>query len=92
MRDDDMINLQFRLKNCLQTILELEPDIERLELGHVLLKEYSVLRSFIEKLDQVVLEEEDVCRIERATANFLEELKLPLSFMQKETPKRQMMQ
>ncbi|GFM35463.1 hypothetical protein [Desulfovibrio psychrotolerans] len=73
--------LQSRLRNCLQTILELEPDLEGLEIGHDLMKEFDLLKSFMEKLDDVELQEEDVRRIETATANFLEELKGPLSDM-----------
>lgn len=88
---EDSIHLQMRLKNCLQTILELEPALERLELGHVLLKDYATLRSFIEKLEEVSLQEDDVQRIERATSNFLEELKLPLAFMEEQAAKRQQM-
>lgn len=86
------MNLHLRLKNCLQTILDLEPEIERLDLGHVLLKEYAQLKSFIDKLGQVNLEEEDVNRIEAATENFLEELKTPLSFLDDEPAKRRLMQ
>lgn len=71
--------LQSRLRNCLQTILELEPDLEELELGHDLMKEFDLLKSFMEKLDDVALQEDDVRRIETATTNFLEELKGPLS-------------
>ena len=80
-------NLQRRLRNCLQTILELEPDIKKLDLGHVLLKEYELLRGFIEKVNDVPLREDDVLRIEKATALFLDELKTPLSFLT-ETPAR----
>ncbi|GFM33867.1 hypothetical protein LN040_02480 [Desulfovibrio subterraneus] len=71
--------LQSRLRNCLQTILELEPELEGLELGQDLMKEFDLLKSFMEKLEDVDLQEEDVRRIETATANFLEELKGPLS-------------
>lgn len=78
-------NLQRRLRNCLQTILELEPDLKRLDLGHVLLKEYELLKGFIDKVGDVPLHEDDVLRIERATALFLEELKVPLAFLT-ETP------
>ncbi len=92
MYENTTENLQVRLRNCLLTILELEPDLKRLEIGQELLAEYSLLRSFVDKLDEVLLEEEDVCRIERATAIFLDELKLPLSFMHGQTFKRQMMQ
>lgn len=73
--------LQDRLRNCLQTILELEPEIERLELGERLLKEFTLLKSFVERLGSVEVNETDVRRIEEATASFLEELKEPMSLV-----------
>lgn len=68
-----------RISNCLQTILELEPELKHLEMGHSLIKEFVVLKAFLEKIDKVDLREEDVLRIERATSTFLEELKGPLA-------------
>lgn len=76
--DSNASNLQSRLLNCLETIIELERDLERLELGHVLLSEFEQLKSFMERIDQVAVDEEDVRRIEAATSNFLDELKIPL--------------
>lgn len=69
----------YRISNCLQTILELETALKRLEMGHALVKEFVVLKAFLEKIDRVDLREEDVLRIERATSTFLDELKGPLS-------------
>lgn len=80
--DSNATNLQSRLLNCLETIIELERDIERLELGHVLLAEFNQLKTFIERIDQVSVDEEDVRRIEAATSNFLDELKVPLGLSQ----------
>lgn len=68
-----------RISNCLQTILELEPELERMELGKSLLAEFSVLKEFLQKIDTVVLSEEDVLRVETATSSFLDELRLPLA-------------
>lgn len=79
--------LQSRLLNCLETIIELERDLERLELGHVLLSEFDQLKSFVEKIDRVAVDEEDVRRIEAATSNFLEELKGPLDQVQDDVHK-----
>ncbi|BBD07803.1 uncharacterized protein DFE_1077 [Desulfovibrio ferrophilus] len=76
--------LQSRLMNCLETIIELERDLERLDLGHVLLSEFSQLKDFMERIDQVAVDEEDVRRIEAATSNFLDELKMPLGIMNDE--------
>ncbi|HEU6437884.1 hypothetical protein FVW20_01695 [Desulfovibrio oxamicus] len=88
----DHEGLHSRLKNCLQTILELEPDLERLELGGELMQEFTVLKSFMERLDAVLLDEDDVRRIERATANFLEELKGPVSAMRRRGEQRRLLQ
>ncbi len=71
-------NLMHRITNCLQTILELEPELKQLELGHMLLKEFGLLKAFLLKVDKLDLEEEDVQRIENATASFLDELRMPL--------------
>lgn len=71
-------NLMHRITNCLQTILDLEPELKRLELGHVLLKEFGLLKAFLLKIDKFDLEESDVQRIENATASFLDELRAPL--------------
>lgn len=68
-----------RISNCLQTILELEPELERIELGKSLLAEFSVLKEFLQKIDSVVLSEDDVLRVETATSSFLEELRQPLA-------------
>jgi len=80
--DPNVTTLQSRLLNCLETIIELEQDIERLELGHVLLAEFNQLKTFMERIDQVAVEEEDVRRIEAATSNFLDELRVPLGLAQ----------
>lgn len=67
--------LQSRLVNCLETILELESTLENFDFDTVLGDEFEQLRSFIENIDDVNLDESDVRRIEKATARFLEELK-----------------
>ncbi len=79
MDEEQRATLQLRLSNCLQTILDLEPELERLELSDMLLQEYNVLKSFMDNLNEVELEEQDVQRIEEATASFLDELKAPLA-------------
>lgn len=68
-----------RISNCLETILELEPELEKIELGKSLLEEFVVLKDFLQKIDSVALDEDDVERVETATANFLEELRGPLA-------------
>ena len=74
--------LSARILNCLQTVLELEPVISRLELGFVLLAEFKVLKSFLKNMETMELDENDVTRIELATEHFLQELKTPLSQLQ----------
>lgn len=90
MRENE--ELQSRLRNCLQTILELEPDLEDLDIGQELMKELTTLKSFMKKLDNVELEESDVLRIEKATANFLKELEGPLAIFRKQQAARHYLQ
>lgn len=71
--------LAARIINCLQTILELEPLLCRMDTGHVLLSEFKVLKAFLNGMDGVELDEDDVARIETATERFLLELKTPAS-------------
>lgn len=68
-----------RISNCLETILDLEPELEKIELGKSLLEEFGVLKDFLQKIDSVALNEDDVERVEAATSNFLEELRAPLA-------------
>ena len=79
MSDSTSVKHLVRITNCLQTILDLESQLEQLEHGHSLLDEFAVLKSFLEKIDKVELSESDVERIEAATSNFLKELQGPLS-------------
>lgn len=81
-----------RITNCLQTILELESQLEKLEHGHSLLDEFAVLKSFLEKIDKVELSESDVERIEKATVNFLKELQLPLAKAEARAEKKSRLQ
>ncbi len=81
-----------RISNCLRTILELEEDVERLEMGYTLVKEFQTLKEFLGRLERVEVEEEDVHRIEQATAHFLEELKGPLSQTGGGSPRRRLVQ
>ena len=71
-------HLQLRLKNCLQTILEMEPDMEDLPAQADFGPDMATLKSYISKVDEMDLVEEDVTRLEHATAHFLAELRLPV--------------
>ena len=67
--------LSSRLRNCLVTILELENTLEQTHLGPALQNEFTVLKQVMRRLEDVNVEESDVCRIEAATGRFLAELK-----------------
>lgn len=65
--------LQIRLKNCLQTILELEP-VMRSSCRDVLAEDLKTLGNYLGKVDHMQLGEEEVARLERLTDRFLREL------------------
>ena len=92
MKEGKSLHLMFRITNCLQTILELEPQIEKLELGKDLLKEFEHLKAFLSKVDHIDLQEDDVERIESATASFLDELKGPLAALERDGSKPRFLQ
>lgn len=71
-------NLSARISNCLHTILELEPDLEQLQFGDYLLRDFNILKMFLSHVEEIEVQEQDVARIEAATENFLKELKEPL--------------
>lgn len=80
MTENQSISHLYRITNCLQTILDLEPALEQMDLGDSLLKEFVLLKAFLKNIENVDLNEDDVERIERATATFLDELKGPMSY------------
>lgn len=73
--------LQARLKNCLLTIVELEPVLTKFTIHSELLQEFKHLRSVISKVSELELSMEEVARIESATSMFLNELEIPLSYL-----------
>lgn len=73
--------LQARLKNCLLTIVELEPALSRLSIHSELINEFKHLKSIISKVSQLELSLEEVNRIENATSLFLKELDIPFASM-----------
>ena len=78
MQFEDNI-LQARLKNCLLTIMELEPVLSRLNIHSELLSEFRQLRKIISRVSLLDLSTEEVSRIENATSLFLNELDIPFS-------------
>jgi hypothetical protein len=67
--------LHLRLRSCLQAILDLEPELKAVRAAEPLLTELTVLKEIYGKIETLSIQEEDVQRIEEATANFFEELK-----------------
>ena len=72
--------LQARLKNCLVTIVEMEPMLSRLTVHKELLKEFKQLKEIATKIANLELSDAEVERIEQATKVFLNELEIPRSF------------
>jgi len=81
-----------RLRNCLLTILELEPDLERLQLSDSFRNELALLKQHLEKIEQIEFYEEDLQRLETATAKFLDELRLPFSHIHPASARRGLLQ
>lgn len=65
--------LQIRLKNCIQTILELKKDLNENHAGFFE-SDFLFLNTCLEKVDQMNLKEDEVCAMESYTSSFLEEL------------------
>ena len=70
--------LHVRLKSCLQTILDLEPQLEVLDKSVVLKADLFRLKRYMRQVDSMNLEEEDVFRLERVTEHFLCALRDPV--------------
>jgi len=85
-------NLAARIANCLHTILELEPDLEQLQFGDYLLRDFNVLKMFLSHVEEIDVQEQDVVRIEAATESFLKELREPLEQNETELPKKYIVQ
>jgi hypothetical protein len=81
-----------RLKNCLLTILELEPELERLQLSDTFRNELALLKQHLEKIERIEFYEEDLQRLETATAQFLDELRLPFAYIQPNSTRRGLLQ
>lgn len=90
--NNNPFNHLMRISNCLETILDLEPQLRKLDLGKSIIKEFVVLKSFLEQLEFVDVREEDVERIEKATKCFLDELRGPLAIAENFPDLRQRMQ
>lgn len=65
--------LQLRLKNCIQTILDLEPGL-RQRRADIFDSDFIRLKNYLECVEKLNLAEEDVRRLEDVTSVFLTEL------------------
>ncbi len=72
------LHLHLRLKNCLQTILDIESDSGLSPLYGSLKAEMDTLKKFLLEIENMDLSEDDVTRLEDATTQFLQELYLPV--------------
>lgn len=68
-----MNQLHLRLKNCLQTILDLESGIKKNNLD-VFEADFISLKQYMEKIEQIQVKEEEVTRLENITSSFLREI------------------
>lgn len=84
--------LHIRLKNCLQTILELEPDMDVFWERAGFREDMEMLRTYLSRAEEMELAEEDVLRLERATAHFLDELRYPLANGRRSAGKKRILQ
>lgn len=84
--------LQLRLKTCLQTILELEPDLSMLSIQEKFHEELRLIREYLDRLEHIRLSEEEIVRLEHATETFLGELRLPLSRLHPQRSPSRMLQ
>jgi hypothetical protein len=71
---DDERLLQIRLRNCLQTILDLNENMDTNAFRLAFSGELEFMRNFLNGLDSIILSETDVLRIEDATEVFFKEL------------------
>lgn len=69
------LHLHLRLRSCLQAILDLESELKTIRSAGPLLSELSVLKDIYGRLETLLIQKDDVERIEEATVNFFEELK-----------------
>ncbi len=90
MPDDTSLNS--RLRNCLDTILELETPLLHTRMGGLLAQEFQSLKEVMEHLGAVAVCEGDVERIEAATDKFLIELKDVLVEASKAASRRRVLQ
>ncbi len=80
MREDP--RLHDRLRNCLQTILDLEQSLEQMAMSKPILAEFDKLKDIYRRLESLLIQEDDVRRIEEVTSSFLHELQYSMKNVQ----------
>ncbi|MFO7816432.1 MAG: hypothetical protein ACQES5_01635 [Thermodesulfobacteriota bacterium] len=71
-------NARVRVLTCLQTILELEDAVARLPVDVDISRELKQIKTMVDRIWEIRMDEDDVLRIEQATESFLEEISRPL--------------
>ncbi len=72
--------MYLRLQNCLQTILDLETDANGAYLQKYFGEEFGLLKDYLKQVETLEMEEEDISRLEQATATLLLELQNSTAF------------
>lgn len=71
-----MSALRLRVKNCLQTIVDLAPELRASRYGALFAPNLRQLRAWLGRVDHMALDEASVSRLERAVEALLAEVHL----------------
>lgn len=69
--------LKYKLKNCLETILEFENTLSQLNSNYSLkmTKEFEYINNVLNNIEEIEFSLEDIEKIEKITSKFLNEIK-----------------
>lgn len=83
-------SLNYRLQNCLVTVLELEAELEQTPLWPDLQREFALFKDSYRRLERMQVPEHDVYKIEMAVSHFLAEIRdtLDSAAIRLETPSK----
>ncbi len=70
--------LQIRITNCLETLIEVEERLKDLQLESFLQLEFLEIKEALKHIGRFSVSEQEVSRIEAATAHFLSEMRQSL--------------
>lgn len=71
---DNRLRLYNRLKSCIQSILDVQAGMGQADWKLFMCKELAFLRNALHWIGNYKLQEQDVCLIEKATSQFLQDL------------------